>query len=137
MAASQRKPVDPPVNTTGWLTREQVVDLLGVSYTTISNWERKGILHPGRARSAKYQRDVIVYDPAELAATPRARAARALRADPGEIEARVFALLEAGKNLREIVIECRIPTTEALAIRETWLDLGGGAAPTGPDREVP
>lgn len=127
VAVSTKPKATPPErDTSTWLTREQASDLLGVSIQSLRNWETRGYLTVGKKRSAHYQRDVTVYDPDELARMPRRLYKMASpKLDAGEIDARVFQLLDAGKCLREIVVEVRIPYAQAEHLREQWLDAGG------------
>lgn len=126
MTATRRKPEPVRRDTTGWLTRDQASDLLGVSPVTIKNWERRGLLHSGRAWSTKSAREITVYDPDELARMPvRARLLHPAKPDRGELEAAVFGMLDAGRSIREIVIELRVAVADIEIMREMWLETGG------------
>jgi hypothetical protein len=121
------KATTPAVNTDGWLRQLQAADMLGVSPNTVENWEAKGLLHPQYGRRANSTRLFKLYNPAELA-TVAARVRRTPVARPnaeGELTARVFELLEAGKSVREIVIKTRETQAKIEGIREGWLDAGG------------
>jgi hypothetical protein len=113
------------VDTTGWLTILQAIDLLGVSRNTIGRWEREGRLHPEKAQRGDSARWLIVYDPNELAKMPR-RFKQLPANEAGELAARVFEFLDEGKSVREIVIQTRETPTRIEDLRQQWLD-GGGA----------
>lgn len=124
MAASRQANQANDVDTTGWLSREQAVDLLGVSYWTIVSWERRGLLHPQVATRNHSARPLFVYDPAELMRVPR-KHREPIPNEPGELTARVFEMLEAGKNVREIVMTTRETHAKIEELKEQWLDAGG------------
>lgn len=115
-----------------FLNRNEASDLLGCSVSSLINWERRGLLHPVVASQGGDARRVVLYDPAELARMPRKRAAPLT---PGEIESRAFDMFERGHSVRRVVIELRITSEEAWAIRERWLD--AGATGDGPDMQKP
>jgi len=91
---------------------------------TLKNLETRGWLHPRTKPSAFSTRQVIAYDPQELAAIPK-RYRKPDKGDAGELTARVFAMLEEGRPIREIVIEVREPLDRVNELREQWLDAGG------------
>jgi hypothetical protein len=122
-----REPSKTIVDTATWLTANQVVDMLGVAHDTVKQWERKGLLHPGRGRrvlSNGASREVRVYDPHEVAGIPRRRTVRVPN-DPGELAARAFELMEQGKSLREVVVDLREAPAKVAELHEQWLNLGG------------
>lgn len=81
------------------LTRKQVADKLGVSISKIRTMEGKE-LHPIIENGVNY------FAPAEVDALSRRAPARPKGSlTDGQLAARVFRLLDAGKNLRDIVIE--------------------------------
>lgn len=130
MAAAKKAPA---VDLAGWLTRNQAMDLLGVSFNTLLSWERQGLLHVARAErprpTGKNQyKEVVVYSPDELARLPRRRKAPL---EPGEIVARAFELFDIGASLRDIVIKTRRTPAEIEKLRELWLDNGGTALVVG------
>jgi hypothetical protein len=113
----------------GWLTRSDAVNLMGCAYWTILTWQKRGMLHPKRRPSGSNGRMVWVYDPAELARMPRRQ--QPGPEDPGELCARVYEMLDAGAELREIVILTRKPAYEIDRIFEAWRDHGGGSVVIG------
>lgn len=119
----------PGVDTTGWITRTQAIDMMGISYNTIILWERRGLVHPARGihKSTKTARSVVMYDPDELAKMPQYRrvAEAPKQIDPGERTARAFELFDQGKGVREAVIELRETVGRVEELRLQWLDLGG------------
>lgn len=121
----QKKLAKEVPNTTGWYTRNQVSDMLGMSLATIATYERRGILHPLqvlRVDARGMERPTFVYDPQELASIPpNLRRTR----PPGETCARCFELLDQGKTVREIVIELRESSELVIELREKWYDAGG------------
>ncbi len=122
---SRRQTKKPDTST--WLDRNQASDLLGVSPNTIMNYERRGLLHPERVvrrDSGGAERLHVVYEPAELTKLPRRERMSSPR-DPGEVAARCYELIDAGKSDREIVIELRITRASVRELREDW-DGGGG-----------
>lgn len=125
--SSRKKAVDEALDTTSWLTRCEVADVLGVSTSTVGNLERSGRLHPRRIRRKNVRgRDhhMSVYDPQELPGLPQWVRRRVPR-DPGETAARCFELLEQGQTPREIVVELRETPDVVSGLRERWLDMGG------------
>ena len=124
----QRESSQKQVDTSTWLTANQVVDMLGVAHDTVKAWERKGVLHPQMARrtlSNGASREIRVYDPHEVAAMPRRHGVRVPN-DPGEIAARAFELMETGKSIREIVVALREAPDKVADLHEQWMLLGGG-----------
>lgn len=69
---------------------------------------------------------LTLYDPAELALMPR-KYRNLPEHELGELTARVFELLDDGRNMKQIVIETREPVAKLESIREAWLDAGGSA----------
>ena len=119
------KPSPTTVDTTGWLTILQAVDLLGISRNTLTRWEHEGRIHPSKAQRGDSVRWLIVYDPDELAKMPR-RHKQLPANEAGELAARVFEFLDEGKSVREIVIQTRETPARIEDLRQQWLD-GGGA----------
>ena len=126
MATTRKTPQTTVIDTAGWLSREQAVDSLGVSYDTIESWQRRGLLKPQLAARGTL-RKVFVYDPQVLARMPRKTRARAQSPSEaaGELNAQVFEMLDAGKTVREIVIKTRETQAKIESLREGWLDAGG------------
>ncbi len=123
-----------PVDTDGWLTCTDAANKLGISQNTIRNWERRGKLHPQKAprpHPLGAFRDVLVYDPAELARMPRRRIASTIH-DPGELCARAFELFDAGSSLREVVIKLREQPTKVEELHDQWVNFGGADIVVGP-----
>ena len=110
------------VDTSTWLTRNQAMDLLGVSMTSLYRWEREGRLHPGVGQREGSVRMVTIYNPEELARLPRKTR---VPDSEGEITARVFELFEVGASVREIVLRERQTIAKIEALHEAWLDAGG------------
>ena len=98
------------------LTRKQVAERLGVSHSKVRTMEGKE-LHPVRENGVNY------FDAAEVEALARAGAAptrsKAELTD-GQLAARVFRLLDAGKNLREIVTELEESPDRIRALYREW-----------------
>lgn len=98
--------------------------MLGVTSKTVMDWEDRKILHPQRVMRTDdlgRRRLMYVYDPREISKIPRRQMAR----DPGELTARCFEMLERGKTQREIIVELRITTEDAIRYREQWMESGG------------
>lgn len=111
----------------GWLTRNEVADLLGISVSTIRNLETRELLHGRRVLRAVgdgTERQVMIYDPKEVARVPKKDRYVAIRT-PGETVARCFELFDLGKSIREIVIEMREMPELIETYKEKWLDHGG------------
>lgn len=118
---------DASRDTSGWLTRNQSIDMLRVSTQTLKNYERQGKLHPIRARredARGHNQSVVVYDPKELARLPRGIVPFTQRS-AGEREAKCFEMFEQGKSFREIVIALRETSETVHGLHERWLDDGG------------
>lgn len=116
--------VDAP-DISGWLTRQEVCDLLTTSIQTIKSWEKRGLLHP-RIRVGRRGRghSQMVYDPHEIARLPMSVKRRAFD-NPGEIAARAFDGFERGDSRRELVIKLRKTPEEIDRLYEEWLTMGG------------
>ena len=112
------------IDTRGWLTRQQAVDLLGVSMGTIVAWENRGLLTVERGPRGNSAREVVILNPDELARVPR-KWRVPLPSEPGEFNARVFELLDQGRSLREMVVIMRETPAKILEAKEIWLDAGG------------
>lgn len=119
-------------DTTGWYTRFESAQFLGVSITTIGNYERGGKLHPQheyRKDSRGFEQRVAVYDPKQLAPLRKGAPQHQQRferiTDPGELAARCFELFDQGKSFREIVIAVRQTLNQVRDLHESWLDAGG------------
>lgn len=124
------KPIDDSIDTSSWLTRTQAADLLGVSHTTMKNWDAAEILHPRketRDLPNGGSREIWVYDPRELARVPNARRQRAqmMPGDKGEIAARAFELFDEGVSRREVVTRLRETPEAVEVLHDQWLRLGG------------
>jgi hypothetical protein len=123
MAIPKAKEAFQTVDTSGWLTRAQAIDLLGVSMNSIRRWEAEGILHVQFAMRDS-AREVAVIDPRELCRVPR-RHRTPIPNEEGELCARVFEMLDDGMTVREIVINTRETSQRIEGIRDNWLDAGG------------
>lgn len=118
----------PTTKTESWYTREDVLDLLGISEHTITNWVRKGILHPvwerRRVKNGQ-EREVMIFDPKELTKLPgRKRAARELPSS-GEVAAKAFELFNDGAKQRDVVVATLSDPEKIRELHETWMDMGG------------
>ena len=110
-------------STTGKLTRSQVAARLSVSVSKVRTMEGRA-LHPTVVAGVHYFAEGEVD---RLAATapphPRGRS----RLDEGQIAARVFRLIDHGKDLREIVEELEIPPQLVRTLYREWkTDFGQG-----------
>ena len=107
----------------GWLSRNEVCDMLNVSGNTLERWAKAGLLHPMIARSHRSNRPAWFYDPQELKNVPR----RGLAHDrsPGELAARAFEMLDGGCKLRDVVIELRCDPRAVEDLYQQWLDMEG------------
>jgi hypothetical protein len=107
------------------ISRKQVAYRLKCSLTQVQAFENKGKLHPVRERPDGRSR--IWYSPDEvekLAKEYRPTRPRADRVDlkllgnlRGKMAARVFQMLDEGKDFREIVIACEL---DPLIVRQFW-----------------
>jgi hypothetical protein len=98
------------------MTRKQVAERLGVSLSKVRTMEGKE-LHPTRENGVNY------FTVAEIDALARADAAPVKAKGgltDGQLAARVFRLLDAGKNLREIVTELEEPPDRIRALYREW-----------------
>ena len=118
------KPTPKTVDTTGWITAQQAVDMLGVCLATIYGWSRAGMVRWEYATRGTSMRQVKVYSPDELARMPR-KFKQLPANEAGELTARVFELLNDGKTVLEIVIQTRETVDKIADLRERWLDSGG------------
>lgn len=118
--------------TDGWLTRNEVCDLLRCSPQTIKNYEHREKLHPRsaiRKDRSGVDRQMRVYDPKELTALPPRNPGGEPRVDaraPGELAARAFELFRQDLDLDEVVIELRETTDRIDHLYERWLDYSRG-----------
>jgi len=96
------------------LTRKQVSDRLGVSISKVRTMEGKE-LHPIVENGVNY------FSPAEVDALSRRAPAKPKgTVSDGQLAARVFRLLDAGKNLRDIVTELEEPPERIRAFYREW-----------------
>ena len=118
-------------DTSGWLTRQDSAAFLGVSVTTIVNYERRGKLNPryDYRTTNGFEQRVTLYDPKQLAPLRKYAppSSREKIKDPGELAASCFELLDQGRTLREIVVALRETPEQINMLRESWLDAGGSA----------
>lgn len=124
--STPKKLSDLPRPPEGYLTRIQAQDLAGVSHMALMEWERKGMLHPIKARSRTSNHGCFYYNAAELAEIAGIRRGK-LAITPGEIAGRVFELLRAGKAIDEIVVELRLEPAAIEDLRQQWLESVGKA----------
>ncbi len=105
-----------PTSSPDRLTRKQVAERLGVSLSKVRTMEGKE-LHPTRDNGVNY------FAVAEVDALARAGAAPVKKKGAltdGQLAARVFRLLDAGKNLRDIVIELEESPERIRALYREW-----------------
>jgi hypothetical protein len=119
-------------DTRGWYTRFECAQFLGVSITTIANYERSGRLHARheyRRDNRGFEQRVAVYNPEELKTLRKGTPIQALRpekiTDPGELAASCFELFDQGKTFKEVVIVTRNTLDQVRDLYESWLDAGG------------
>lgn len=130
------KSTNNDVDTSSWVTRNQAADLIGVSHTTIKNWD--GVhLHPRKARRPLPNggfREVWVYDTDELSKIPSGlrQRARAMPGGQGEIAARAFEMFDEGHPLRRVVISLRETPEAVEVLHDQWMRLGGADVVVGP-----
>lgn len=113
-----------------FVTRTEACDLLGCSQMTLRSYGIKGLLveHRGIHEDARgTPRELILYDPSELARLPR-KVRTPVNAG-GEAAARAFEMFDLGTPLREVVIEVRELPERVRQWHEEW-KLGGGAEVT-------
>lgn len=108
-----------------WLTRNEICDLLDVSYPTVLDWEKKGLIKPQfRARTGNGRQVIVVYDPTQLTKIPR-RHRNTSPDNPDECAARAFELFDEGVPMRECVVRLRRRLEVIEALHKEWLDAGG------------
>jgi hypothetical protein len=118
---AQKQPSGPDLR--GKLTRAQAAERLGVSISKVRTMEGKA-LHPDVVDGVHYfaasEVDTVA---CERAPSKRPRA----RFDDGQIAARVFYLIDHGKDVREIVQELEVPPQMVRTLYHEWkLDLVDG-----------
>jgi DNA-binding transcriptional MerR regulator len=115
-AAQQQQPAAAAPAVTARLTRSKVATRLGVSISTVRSLERQH-LHPIVEAGVHY------FDPVEVEAFAAANSARkrsGRASDAGHIAAAVFRLLDAGRNLREIVEELALEPERVRSLYREW-----------------
>ena len=122
-------PDDPKLpKTEGWLTRDQVTDVLRCTAQTIKNYEGRKLLHPKEALRRDRRgndRTMLVYDPNEIANLPFRNPGgqpKIMVHEPGEQAARAFEMFRNGTALDEVVIELRATPDRIDQLYERWLD---------------
>ncbi len=113
----------------GWLSRDEAAAHLGVHSRTIRRWyEEADILHPERD-----ERGRVWFDPEEVERVARERRGADVETrdaetalDEGEVAARMFAIFNAGRGPREVVVELRLPPTKVKEVFDQWVALEGG-----------
>jgi len=121
-------PPTPPniPDTDGWLTRDQVTDMLQCTAQTIKNYENRELLHPKEALCKDrtgHERRMLVYDPKELTALPirnRGGNPKIMVHEPGEQAARAFEMFRRGDQLDDVVIELRMTPDRVDQLYEHW-----------------
>lgn len=133
MAQSSRRARGPVVKggrdrLDDWLTRNSVMDMLGITLTTLRQWEHRGRLtpvpHRRRGPHGQY-REVYVYDPNVVAKLPRRAMHVGSGLTPGEVAARAYEMFDDGRSIRDVVKEVREPSDKVRQLHEQWLDDGG------------
>lgn len=118
--------IDREVDTDSWLTYAQVTDLLGITSQTVRSYRHKGKLNPRlalRQQVSGGQREVLVFDPQELARLPKRTLTSISSA--GELAARAFELFDDGVSLRKVVTSLRETPGRVTELHEQWMELGG------------
>lgn len=126
------KPVSSEVNTDGWYTANQVLDMFDVSHGTLDGFVRKGLLKPvmgHRRTSNNSTRRVWLYNPEEFHKVSWRRKERA--SDPNEVAAKAFEMMDEGEDLRTMVRTLRITPDRVVELRAHWEDLGGASSVLG------
>ena len=100
------------------LTRRQVAEQLGCSIASVRRLEGKS-LHPEQNESGAWLFAAAEVEALASSQRPRAKSPPAAHAAEGAIAARVFALLQDGHDLREIVIATR---TGPKLVRELYAE---------------
>jgi hypothetical protein len=122
---SEERPVrkHPRSELRGKLTRAQAAERLGVSVSKVRSMEGT-ILHPELIDGVHYfTREEIDEAACSMPASTRRRS----RLDEGQIAARVFRLIDNGKEVREIVEELEVPPQLVRTLYREWkMDFLGG-----------
>ena len=114
--ATPKHSTEPEGRTKGRLTRSQVATRLGVSISKVRTMEGK-VLHPNKIDGVNY------FAPSEVEAVAKSQGKKATAGlTDGQISAKVFDMIDHGKELREIVIELEIPPAVVRAFYREWLD---------------
>lgn len=114
-------------DTSRWLTRNEASSFLSCSLNTLSNYERRDMLHGQyvkRVNSRGTEQTVVVYSPEELTQLAK-RMKRTVVREPGEVAARAFELFEEELSLKKIVVTLRTTPDTIEQLYEKWLDMGG------------
>jgi hypothetical protein len=102
------------------LTRRQVADRLGCSIASVRRLEGKA-LHPEQSESGAWLFAAAEVEALASSQRPRAKSSPATHAAEGAIAARVFALLQDGHDLREIVIATKTAPKLVRELYAEWL----------------
>jgi hypothetical protein len=127
------KPGTLPANTSNWLTTSEMLDTFSVSHATLESFVKKGHLNPvkgKRTTSNNSTREVWLFNPAEFSKVPWSRRDKSA-ADPNEIAARAFDLMEDGVDMRGLVRRLRLTPDRVIELRAQWEDFGGAGVILG------
>ena len=119
---------DGSIDTSCWYTRNEACDCMSISVQTLKNYEAKGLIHPMKAERVDplgRQQTVVVYDPDELSRVARGVGRLFTPKNAGDAEAQVYALIEQGLSVREIVVALRETSERVRELRERWENDGG------------
>ena len=119
---------DGSIDTSCWYTRNEACDCMKISVQTLKNYEAKGLIHPLKAERVDplgRKHMVVVYDPDELSRVARGVGRLFTPKNEGDSEAQVYALIEQGLSIREIVVALRETSERVRELRERWENDGG------------
>jgi excisionase family DNA binding protein len=122
---------------TSGITRREAAERLRVDERTVRRWEQAGKLRAhrdadGGVRYAVSDIDQLAREHSGDAPCGVDEPERDL--DPGELAAKVFALLNSGKDPREVVVELRLPPKQVQVLHAEWIAMGSAILLTHNDR---